>query len=85
MVEFECVDDFSFRTEEFASLAKDIAMQIAACNPGETANGQEVLSLLNQSFVKNESLSVRNRIEEVESALGVRILVKRYARYSAET
>lgn len=84
LVEFGAIDDFTLRTQEFRTLARDIALQIAACNPAKLAHGQEVLSLLNQRFVKDETISVRERIALVDDALKGAIRVLRYVRFAID-
>ena len=82
LVEFRADDDFSFKTIEFRELAKAIAVHVAAANPAAVANGQEILSLLNQRYVKDESKSVRELIQACEEKLKVNLRVLRYCRYA---
>jgi len=83
LVEFHADDDFSFRTEEFKNFARDIALHIAANDPAEQSRGQEILSLLNQKFVKDEKKIVRDYITDIEQQLTANIKVVRYCRYSS--
>ncbi len=85
LVEFSAVDDFTFRTEEFRQLAKDIAVHIAAADPAASANGREILSLLNQPFVRDNALSVRELLQDCESKLKAKLKIERYCRFSCST
>lgn len=84
LVEFRAIDDFTFRTEEFQSLAGDVALHIAACGPARNSQGQPIAALLDQRFVKDESRSVREVLNEYEAELRGRIRVLRYVRYSTD-
>lgn len=82
LIEFRAIDDFTFRTEEFQALAKDIAIHIVARDPAR--DGQSVLSLLGQRFVKDESKSVREVLQDYEAQLKGDIRVLRYVRYAID-
>lgn len=99
LVELETVDDFATRTDEFQTLAKDLAMQIAAANPefvgGPDPNNVISIadrshlpqdadsSLLTQDFIKDPTKTVADRIRDVEVQLGVNIRVVRFVRFEA--
>jgi elongation factor Ts len=120
LLEINCETDFVARTDDFRSLAKDIAMQVAAANPlvvdrGQVDGGliekereiyktqalnegkpekildkivegrlekyfQEVV-LLEQPFIKNQDITVKDLVTHAISRLGENIVVKRFARY----
>ena len=99
LVELETVDDFATRTDEFQTLAKDLAMQIAAANP-EFVGGPDLnnvisiadqshlpqdadSSLLTQNFIKDPTKTVADRIRDAEVQLGVNIRVVRFVRFEA--
>jgi len=84
LVEFESDDDYTIRTDEFLSFANEIAMHIAACNPGESTTDYKILALMDQQFVKDESVTVRDYIDKISRELQSNIRVLRYIRYSAE-
>lgn len=75
MVEVLCETDFVVRNEEFKQLAHDIALQVAAMEPGS------VDDLLGQSFIKDESKTTGDLINEKIAKIGERILVSRFIRY----
>lgn len=89
MVELGCETDFVARTEVFKKLAHDIAMQIAAMGPvyldesdieeGDTRPVAQV-SLLQQPFIKDNSSSVGEVIQEAAAKLGENVRVLRFSR-----
>ncbi len=91
MVEANCETDFVARTEDFKTLAHDIAMQVAAMNPkyvdesdipeGEAANPAEEC-LLQQPFIKDPSLTIQDLIKEAVGKLGENIRVRQFSRFS---
>lgn len=120
MVEVNCESDFVARNPEFQALVKDIAMHIAASDPGfirkedvtedvlasereiyreqarATGKPENVLDkivegrmskyyseacLLEQPFVKDPSISVRDHIAAYIQKIGENIQVRRFVRY----
>ena len=95
LVEVNCETDFVARTEEFRTLARDLALQVAAMNPAAVApedldggDGEEEApadrdqaALLTQAFVKDPARTVRQRIEETIASTGENIRVARFARF----
>lgn len=91
MVEVNCETDFVARTDDFKALAHDIAMQIAAMNPtyvdeSDIPEGEEITPqeecLLQQSFIKDSSLTIQDLIKETVGKLGENIRVKQFSRFS---
>ena len=86
IVEVNCETDFVARTDEFSSLAHDIAMQIAAMDPttvgGEETEENEEGSLLLQPFIKDPSKNIQDLINETVGKLGENIRVRRFQRFS---
>ena len=89
MVELGCETDFVARTAEFKKLAHDIAMQVAAMGPvyvdeSEIEDGDDrpaaQVSLLRQPFIKDNSSSVGEVIQEIAAKLGENVRVLRFAR-----
>lgn len=89
MVELGCETDFVARTAEFKELAHDIAMQVAAMGPvyvdesdieeGDDRPASQV-SLLRQPFIKDNSSSVGEVIQEIAAKLGENVRVLRFTR-----
>ena len=76
MVYLACETDFVARTKEFKTLAKELAMQIAAMNP-ESAE-----ELLKQEYIRDPEKSVKELIAEVVSKTGENIQVRKIARFA---
>jgi len=90
LVELNCETDFVARTDTFRSLARDIAMQVAAMNPaairvddvptdavGDAASN----ALLTQAFIKDSSRTIEQLIQDVIAQTGENIQVRRIARF----
>lgn len=100
MVEINCETDFVARTDVFKKFTKDIAMQVAATNPKYLIRqdiGQEELSkienvddyarehcLLEQLFVKDNTVTVEGYLRQVISQTGENVVIKRFSRFSLE-
>lgn len=120
MVILSCESDFVAKNPEFGTLARDIAMQVAATDPSYTVMMEiseeakhaaiavfekEVVGkpaemqakilegklashfrdhvLLEQPFIKDESKTVQNLLDEATQKFGERIEVSRFMRLSA--
>ena len=118
LLEINSETDFVARTDEFKSLAKDIAMQAAALNPAyiareevpgkviakekeiyrERAKGKpkgvidriiqgklekfyQEACLLEQPFIRDEKITVREYLESVMAKFKENIVVRRFVRY----
>ncbi len=88
MVEINCETDFVARTDDFKTLAHDIAMQVAATTPvyltAEEASPDENLEevcLLSQPFIKDPQKSVQDIIVEVVGKVGENIGISRFSRF----
>ena len=77
MVLLSCETDFVGKNSEFITLAREFAMQVAAMDP---ENAEE---LLEQSFIKDESKTMRDLLNEATQKFGERIEVNRFVRLSA--
>jgi elongation factor Ts len=119
LVELNCETDFVARTEQFQTLAKDLAMQIVAARPtwvrieeipaeiveqerasyrlqaadankpeqiveqivtGKLAKFYEENCLMEQPFIRDESIKVKDLINGTIAKLGENIVVRRFAR-----
>ncbi len=90
IVELQCETDFVARTDAFKTLARDVAMQVAAMNPlaltpeevpAEAAGTKEENALLTQAFIKDGKKSVASLIQDVISTTGENIRIARFARF----
>ena len=76
LLQIHAETDFVVRGDLFKTLARDIAMHIAAMNP------ETIEELLAQPFVKDESMTIENLIKSVTAKVGENIKVERFIRYS---
>ena len=74
LVEILCETDFVARTEDFKTLAHEIAMQVASMNP------KDLEELLGQEYIRDGSKKISDLIKEAIAKLGENIVVKRIAR-----
>lgn len=72
MVEVLCETDFVARNSDFQQLAHDLAMHIAAARP-ETPD-----DLLNQPFIKDQAVTVKDLINQYVAKLGENIRIGRF-------
>ncbi len=122
MVLLSCETDFVARNPEFATLAREIAMQVSAMNPkytsadeipaetkqaaisvfetemkGKPAEMREKILegklasyfsdqvLLDQSYIKDETKTIRDLVNGAIQKFGERVEVSRFARFSARS
>ncbi len=93
LVELNCETDFVARNEQFRTLAREIAMHVAAMNPSsvsrEDGAGSAVvaaehegdLPLLEQPFIRDESRTVGDLIKDNIATLGENIVLRRFVRF----
>jgi len=90
MVELNCETDFVARTDEFKTLAHDLAMQVAAMQPQfisreevpeESEVEYETACLLLQPFIRDTSRTIQDIITETIAKVGENIRVRRFARF----
>jgi elongation factor Ts len=89
LIEINCETDFVARTEDFRGLAHDLAMQVAAMAPesidvpddGAPEHPVEAY-LMQQSFIKDPSKTIKDLVSEAVGRLGENIQVKRFTRFS---
>jgi len=75
MVELCCETDFVARSEDFKKLAHELCLQITAMNPEED-------SLMSQPWVKDETKTIKDLINEYIAKLGENIVVKKFVRFN---
>jgi elongation factor Ts len=85
MVELRCETDFIARTEEFRTLAREIAMQVAAMNPRTVGSldspNQGSEALLDQEYIRDHTRTIRDLIKETVDQVGEGIWVARFVRF----
>lgn len=75
LVELNCETDFVARNEEFKKLAHELAMHVTGMD------SKDEKSLLEEPFVKNPEITVKDFIDEKIAKLGENIKVGRFIRY----
>jgi len=75
LVEMLCETDFVAKTDEFKSLSREVAMQVAAMNP------KDVYALLKQDYIRDGSLTIEKLVKGVIGKLGENITIKRFVRF----
>ena len=90
LVELQCETDFVARTDTFRTLVRDIAMQVAAMNPAaievddvpdDAIGDRESHALLTQPFIKDNSQTIGELVQEAIAQTGENIRVARIARF----
>lgn len=74
IVDLGCETDFVARTDEFQTLGKELAMQVASMNP------KDVKSLLSQSYIRQPEKTVEDLIKEIVAKTGENIQVEGFQR-----
>lgn len=75
LIEVQCETDFVARNPEFRTLVHDLAMHVAAMEPGDAEE------FMNQEFVKDPSRRVKEIISQTAGKFGENITVARFARF----
>jgi elongation factor Ts len=90
LVEVNCETDFVAKTDEFTTLAREIAMQIAAMNPlvvnvedrkPEMEGRDEEIVLMSQPFIKDSGRSIGDMVKDAIAKTGENVRVSRFVRY----
>lgn len=76
MVQVLCETDFVARTDEFKSLAHEIAMQVAAMQP------ESIDDLLKQEYIKDSSKTIEQMVKEAIHKTGENIVIKKIERFA---
>lgn len=75
LLEMRCETDFVAHSEPFQNCAHELAMHIAAMDP------HDVEQLLQQQFVKDESRTIHDLVNDVIAKTGENVRVSRFSRY----
>jgi len=75
LFELRSETDFVARSDEFRTLAKELAMQVAAMDP---SNEEE---LMKQPYIKDESKTVEDLVSGVMARTGENVKIGRFCRY----
>lgn len=89
LVEVNCESDFVARTDDFKHLVAAVALQVAGTNPKYLSKADmpegseedpEVVCLLEQSYLKDESKTMAEMVKETIAKTGENIRIRRFAR-----
>jgi len=75
LVDVRCETDFVGKSPDFKNLVHELTLQIAAMDP------KDVEDLLRQEYIKDNSKTIENLLQEYIAKLGENIVVKRFTRY----
>jgi elongation factor Ts len=85
MVELNCETDFVARTDDFKTLAREIAMQVAATNPSRISSSESStdgdVPLLDQPYIRDPSKTVQDLLTEAIARIRENIVIRRFARF----
>jgi len=87
LVELNCETDFVARTNEFRTLARELAMQVASMDPasvgsmGDDADTGDETALLNQSYIREPGKTIRDLVRETIGKVRENIEISRFARF----
>lgn len=97
LLEVNCETDFVARNEEFIRFSSDVALHIAAMNPQYIAREDvpceiakehmdlekfyKEACLLEQPFVKNPSLTIKDYLNSVIAKVGENVVIRRFVRF----
>ncbi len=90
IVELQCETDFVARTDAFRTLARDVAMQVAAMNPraltpeevpADAAGTKDENALLTQAFIKDSKKKIADLVQDVIATTGENVRIARFSRF----
>ena len=97
LLEVNSETDFVARNSDFCQFTKDLAMQIAACNPqyikredvpasviGKYKDKEQFYKehcLLEQAFIKDPALTIKDCLGSLIVKIGENIVIRRFTRY----
>ena len=85
LIELNCETDFVARTDDFKTLAREVAMQVASMNPSrissqEPSNDGDV-PLLDQPYIRDGSKTIQDLVNETIAKVRENIVIRRIARF----
>ena len=91
MVELNCETDFVARTEEFETLGRNLAMQIAAMSPlyvdrdsvpdDDSDDVTDEQLLVEQEYIRDSSMKIADLVRDSIGKLGENIRIRRFSRF----
>lgn len=74
LVELRCETDFVARTDEFKTLAHELALQVCSMNP------KNVAELLKELYIRDPKMTVADLVKQTVAKLGENITIARFTR-----
>ena len=88
LIELNCETDFVARTDDFKTLAREIAMQVASMNPRRISANEEVsgdadgdVPLLDQPYIRDANKTIQDLVNETIARTRENIVIRRIARF----
>ena len=85
MIELNCETDFVARTDDFKTLAREIAMQVAATNPSrissQEASTDGDVPLLDQPYIRDPGKTIQDLVNETIARVRENVVIRRFARF----
>jgi elongation factor Ts len=85
LIELNCETDFVARTDDFKTLAREIAMQVASMNPtrisAEEPSSDGDVALLDQPYIRDPSKTIQELVNETVAKTRENIVIRRIARF----
>ncbi|MFH1181318.1 MAG: translation elongation factor Ts [bacterium] len=75
IIKLRCETDFVAKSPDFQTLAHELCLQIAAIDPEESP-------VLEQPWIKDQSKTIKDLMEEYVAKLGENIVLEKFIRYS---
>jgi elongation factor Ts len=90
LVEVDCETDFVARTPEFQQFCRDVAMHVAAVSPRyvqaeDAPQGEgdpKEAALLEQPFVKDPGMTVRELLKALIAKTGENVVIRRFSKFA---
>lgn len=76
MVMLTCETDFVAKTEDFAKVAKEIALQVSS------EDFKDLESLLNSPYMRDESKKISDLVAELSAKTGEKVELKNFVRFA---
>ena len=91
IVEVNCETDFVANTDDFRTLAKNVAMQVAAMNPvlvskddpdrAKHEGTDAEVCLISQPFIRDSSKTIEQLVQDAVAKTGENVRVRRFSRF----
>ena len=85
LIELNCETDFVARTDDFKTLAREIAMQVAATNPSRISASEAStdgdVPLLDQPYIRDPSRTVQELVNETIARVRENVVIRRFSRF----